>query len=160
MAKKNKARVLFVCLGNICRSPTAQGMFEKLALEYADAIEVEADSAGTAAYHVGQAPDSRSQEAARQRGVDLSAQRARQVTAHDYDRFDLLLAMDESNHSELLRRAPAGRNDRVQLFMSYAPHMETSEVPDPYYGGPDGFDSVLDLVEEAGRGLLDKLTRA
>ncbi len=150
-------RVLFVCLGNICRSPTAEAVFRDLLRREASGLAIEADSAGTQAYHVGSPPDARAVAAARRRGIDMSELRARIVEAADFERFDLLLAMDEQNYRELLGMAPRERRDRVRLFLEYAPDLGRREVPDPYYGGATGFEDVLDLVEEAGRGLLAAL---
>ena len=147
-------RVLFVCSGNICRSPTAEGVFRGLveAAELAGAIE--ADSAGVGAWHVGEPPDARSQEAALRRGIDLSGQRARQVKRGDFTRFDLVLAMDRGHRRELGRLCPAGEAGRLRLFLEFAPDLRVREVPDPYYGGEDGFETVLDMVEAGAAGLL------
>ena len=150
-------RVLFVCMGNICRSPTAEAVFRDLQRREAAEFAIEADSAGTHAYHVGSAPDARTVAAARRRGIDMSMLRARVVEAVDFERFDLLLAMDEQNYRHLLRMAPPERRDRVRLFLEFAPEQGRREVPDPYYGGPTGFEDVLDLAEEAARGLLAAL---
>ena len=155
-----RRRVLFVCMGNICRSPTAEAVFRELVRREAAEHAIEADSAGTHAYHVGSAPDARTIAAARRRGIDMSQLRARIVERDDFDRFDLLLAMDEQNYRHLLGMAPMERRDRVRLFLEFAPALERREVPDPYYGGPTGFEDVLDLVEEAARGLLAELTAA
>ena len=152
-------KILFVCLGNICRSPTAEVVFRTLAASQAGDLAVEADSAGTADYHIGAAPDARSQEAARRRGYDMSALRARTIAAEDFERFDLILAMDQDNLSALSSRAPPALRSRVRLFLEFAPELGTTEVPDPYYGGPNGFEEVLDLVEGAARGLLAHLRR-
>lgn len=152
-------RVLFVCLGNICRSPTAEGVFRKLVVEQGWAERIEIDSAGTHAYHVGAPPDARAQAAARRRGVDLSALRGRQALAQDFERFDYVLAMDRENLENLLAICPTGLEHKLQLFMEFAPGREEDEVPDPYYGGPGGFDRVLDMVEAAARGLLEDIRR-
>ncbi len=149
--------ILFVCLGNICRSPTAEAVFRALAAREAPDVEVSTDSAGTAGYHVGSAPDARAQEAARRRGYDMSGRRARMVEPRDFERFDLILAMDRSNWSALRQAAPRAARERVRLFLEYAPDLEVLEVPDPYYGGPNGFEEVLDLIEAASRGLLQDL---
>ncbi|WP_207061098.1 low molecular weight protein-tyrosine-phosphatase [Motiliproteus sp. SC1-56] len=151
--------VLFVCLGNICRSPTAHGVFLRLIEEAGLEGRVAVDSAGTAAYHIGKAPDPRTREAAVRRGYDLSALRARQVEPEDFQRFDYILAMDNSNLADLRDLAPAGGRARVQLFLEFAGSGAPSEVPDPYYGGADGFDQVLDLVEGAARGLLVEINQ-
>jgi len=147
-----KNRVLFVCLGNICRSPTAEGVCTHLARQRGMAVT--ADSAGTGGWHVGEPPDRRAIAAASSRGYDISALRARQVGRADFDRFDLILGMDESNIAALERLRPAMSETPVEPFLRYAPGPET-EVPDPYYDG--GFDRVIELVEMAGRGLLDAL---
>lgn len=152
-------RVLFVCTGNICRSPTADGVFRSMvaAAGLADAIGV--DSAGTHDYHVGEAPDARAQSHARRRGYDLSPLRARQVTADDFYSFDLILAMDRGHLRFLRGLAPAGYKG-LRVLMSYATDSEPSpgsDVPDPYYGGADGFEHVLDMIERAAAGLLRTL---
>ena len=150
-------RVLFVCLGNICRSPTAEGVFRATvdAAGLAGAIEI--DSAGTGAWHVGQPPDSRAQAAARQRGFDLSAQRARQVKSDDFAAFDHIVAMDRNNLATLSAAAPDAARHKMRLFMDFAPGVGEAEVPDPYYGGTDGFADVLDMVEAASVGLLEHI---
>lgn len=152
--------VLFVCLGNICRSPTAHGVFlERLARRGLEDL-IRVDSAGTGDWHIGCAPDPRTQEAAARRGYDLSALRARQVEPADFGRFHYILAMDSQNLRDLRRLRPAGFSGELDLFLRYARGVSEREVPDPYYGGPDGFDRVLDLVENAADGLLDALVRA
>ncbi len=152
-------RVLFVCLGNICRSPTAEGVF-RTTVQRAGLIEhIEIDSAGTHAYHVGEPPDARAQEAARRRGVDLSSLRGRKATRTDFERFDYLLAMDKENYQNLMAICPPGRADKVRLFLEFAPHRPEREVPDPYFGGDAGFERVLDMIEEASAGLLAHLRR-
>jgi protein-tyrosine phosphatase len=149
-----KTKVLFVCMGNICRSPTAEGVFRHK-IEMAGMNDrVEIDSAGTHAYHVGEPPDQRAQAAALQRGFDLSSQRARRVRASDFTEFDYVLAMDRPNLDDLLAICPDDCQDRVQLFLNFAEQSPTREVPDPYYGGGNGFETVLDLVEAASEGLL------
>lgn len=153
-------RILFVCLGNICRSPTAEGVFRALAGREAPQIPLHADSAGTADYHVGAPPDRRTQAAALRRGYDLSALRARQVEQADFERFDLLLAMDESNLAELHALAPAGARGRVKRLLEFAPEAGRLDVPDPYYGTAPDFDLVVDLVERGARGLLRTLAAA
>jgi protein-tyrosine phosphatase len=151
-------KVLFVCLGNICRSPTAEGLFRKLVAEKGFDSIIEIDSAGTHAYHVGSPPDPRAQAAARRRGVDLSGLRGRQATRADLERFDYILAMDRENMANLLAICPDGLERKVRLFMEFAPDWPL-EVPDPYFGGPAGFDRVLDMLEEAARGLLEDIRR-
>ncbi len=154
-------RILFVCMGNICRSPSAEGVFRSLLAARAPQLSVEIDSAGTHDYHVGEPPDRRSIAAACRRGIDLSALRARTVRAADFDYYDLILAMDEENLRELRRRAPTQRHDRIRLMMELVPAATVHAVPDPYYGGPQGFEQVLDLLEEAAEGLLvEILSRA
>lgn len=152
-------KVLFVCMGNICRSPTAEGVFRKVVAEQGLAPRVIIDSAGTHAYHIGEPPDRRSQQAAQRRGVDLSALRARRVEVQDFEQFDYVLAMDEENRAGLLAICPEPLQHRVQLFLEYAPHLDEASVPDPYYGGPAGFERVLDLVEEASHGFVAHLRR-
>ncbi len=150
-------RVLFVCLGNICRSPTAEGVLRGLiARESFDGI-ARIDSAGTANYHCGAPPDLRSQRAARARGYDLSALRARQFIDRDFTDFDLILAMDRQNLADIERCAPVADRHKVQLFLAYLPGSSHLEVPDPYYGGVEGFETVLDLCEAAGLGLIAQL---
>jgi protein-tyrosine phosphatase len=153
-------RVLFVCLGNICRSPTAEGVFRKLVIEEGLVELIEIDSAGTHAYHIGEPPDARAQAAARRRGVDLSQLRGRQALAEDIERFDYVLAMDRENYENLLDISPEGLTHKVKLFMEFAPHRPEREVPDPYFGGPAGFDRVLDMIEEAAQGLLEDIRRS
>lgn len=152
-------RILFVCLGNICRSPTAAVVFRAIASREAPDIQLEIDSAGTAGYHVGESPDSRTRQAAARRGYDLSALRARVVESRDFERFDLILAMDRENLRALEHRAPVAARERLRLFLDFAPEAGVSEVPDPYYGGPNGFENVLDLIEAASRGLIEHLRR-
>ncbi len=152
-----KAKVLFVCMGNICRSPTAQGVFEKVVREQGLEKMVHIDSAGTHAYHVGEKPDPRSRQAASARGIDLSPQRARRVSDEDFEVFDLVLAMDRDNYANLANICPPHYLDKVRLFLEFAGEVSEEEVPDPYYGGPRGFEHVLDLVEAASEGLLDHL---
>lgn len=146
--------VLFVCTGNICRSPTAEAVFRARVATAGLAARIGADSAGLGDWHVGEAPDPRTQDAARGRGYDLSRLRARQVRAADFDDFNLLLAMDRGHERALRRLAPPARIARVRLFLDYADGVGVREVPDPYYGGADGFEHVLDLVEAGVDGLL------
>jgi protein-tyrosine phosphatase len=151
-------RVLFVCMGNICRSPLAQGVFEDLVQREGLEEEVFVDSAGTGRWHVGSPPDERAQRSASSRGLDLSTQRARQVTPDDCQSFDYILTMDEENYravSALCRESGA----EVRPFLDYAPDRPETEVPDPYYSGSDGFEHALDLVEEASEGLLEEIKK-
>jgi protein-tyrosine phosphatase len=150
-------RILFVCMGNICRSPTAEGVFRRLVQTRAPDLNIEIDSAGTHSYHVGDPPDPRMVAAAMRRGIDLSALRARTVRTSDFEYYDLILAMDEENLAELLRRSPPAHRRRLRLMMDYAPAAVSRAVPDPYYGGAQGFEDVLDLLEEAAEGLLREL---
>ncbi|HEF5871970.1 TPA: low molecular weight phosphotyrosine protein phosphatase [Burkholderia cenocepacia] len=152
-----RVAICFVCLGNICRSPTAEGVMRRQVDAAALADRIAIDSAGTGDWHVGEPPDTRAQAAARSRGYDLSALRARQVSAADFERFDLLLAMDEANLAELRRRCPPQYRDKVRLLMEFAPGATETEVADPYFGGAQGFEQVLDQVERACAGLLDTL---
>jgi protein-tyrosine phosphatase len=152
-------RLLFVCMGNICRSPSAEGVFRRVLAERAPQLTIEIDSAGTHDYHVGRPPDRRAIAAARRRGIDLSELRARRVSAEDFERYDLILVMDEENLDELRRRAPARYHDRIRLLMEFAPEATSRRVPDPYYGGASGFEEVLDLLEEAAEGLLQELLK-
>ncbi|MDD2723855.1 MAG: low molecular weight phosphotyrosine protein phosphatase [Methylovulum sp.] len=152
-----KIKVLFVCMGNICRSPTAEGVFTKLIADRYLEKQFAVDSAGTHAYHVGDAPDLRAQKAARNRGVELTHLRARKFTRGDFEDFDFILAMDNDNFSILTDACPDEHKDKVRLFLDYAPHLIVREVPDPYYGGSYGFERVLDLVEEASVGFLAAL---
>ncbi|WP_187360123.1 low molecular weight protein-tyrosine-phosphatase [Chitinolyticbacter meiyuanensis] len=146
--------VLMVCTGNICRSPTADGVLRQLVRDAGLAGEIEVDSVGTHDYHVGEAPDRRAQSHAKRRGYDLSTLRAREVSAADYRHFDLILAMDEGHLSILQRRCPAELRHKIHLFLEFASAHAEREVPDPYYGGPEGFEHVLDLVEDGCAGVL------
>lgn len=150
----SKISVLFVCMGNICRSPTAAGVFRKFVSDAGLAELVEIDSAGTHAYHVGEPPDRRAAAAAERRGFDLSGQQARRVTTEDFLRFDYILAMDHDNREMLRAAAMEDHHERIRLFLEFGSDPSRQEVPDPYYGGAVGFERVLDLVEDASRGLL------
>jgi protein-tyrosine phosphatase len=150
---ETKASVLFVCLGNICRSPTAHGVFRQLVFDQGLSNVIAVDSAGTGSWHVGEAPDGRAQLAARRRGYELADLRARQVTVQDFKRFDYVVAMDKDNLENLRRLVPTDYAGRLCLLLDFADGTE-DEVPDPYYGGDQGFDRVLDMTEQASRGLL------
>jgi protein-tyrosine phosphatase len=149
--------VLFVCTGNICRSPTADGVLRRLVKDAGLEARVRVDSAGTHDYHVGEPPDERAQQHARRRSYDLGALRARQVLAGDFEAFDLILAMDRGHLRILRRLAPPEHRHKLRLFMEFASAREVDEVPDPYYGGAAGFERVLDMVEDAARGILEDL---
>lgn len=152
--------ILFVCLGNICRSPTAAGVFRYVAAREAPQLDLQVDSAGTGDYHIGDPPDPRSQRAALRRGIDLSAMRARQVTVRDFERFHFILAMDRDNLKTLEAIRPSGSTAVLRLFLDYADCVRESEVPDPYYGGSEAFERVLDLTMQASQGLIAALLRA
>ena len=152
-----KHRLLFVCLGNICRSPMAEGAFRRAAAEEGVLDLFEIDSAGLGDWHVGQAPDHRAQKAAGRRGIDISGQSARQVGKGDFARFDLVLAMDGANYDDLKQIAPKDQRHKIRRFLDFAPHAGTKDVPDPFFGEAEGFDHALDLIEEAARGLLAEL---
>ena len=152
-------KVLFVCMGNICRSPTAEGVFRQFLRKKKLDGRVEVDSAGTHGYHVGEAPDQRTQRAAASRGYDLSNMRARKVAPQDLDYFDLILAMDHNNLEVLKRICPPEKYERLGLFMTYAKKFDDDEVPDPYYGLGHGFDLVLDMVEDAANGLIESIEK-
>jgi len=154
-----RVRVLFVCMGNICRSPTAQGVFRKLSETQGLQAVVETDSAGTHAYHAGEPPDRRARKTALRRGIDLSDLRARLVEPEDFRRFEYVLAMDQGNFHDLSRICPPGAEHKLRLFMDFAPHLRIREVPDPYYGTAGGFERVFDLVEAASVGLLADIRR-
>lgn len=148
--------ILFVCLGNICRSPAAEGVFLELLRGSPVASRVRVDSAGTAAYHEGESADARMRAHAKRRGYELPSI-ARAVVPSDFDRFDRILAMDASNRRELVRRAPEAAKSRVRLYRDYDDLGRGHDVPDPYYGGPEGFEEVLDIVVRCGRNLLLEL---
>ena len=153
-------KVLFVCLGNICRSPTAEGVFRRLIIENGLKNKIMIESAGTHAYHINEPPDARAQKAALARGVDLSTIRGRQVTAKDIQVFDYVLAMDTENRQYLATMAPDGTGRKIQLLLDYATNTKLREVPDPYYGGGGkGFELVLDIIEDASQGLLSDIEK-
>jgi protein-tyrosine phosphatase len=151
-------RVLFVCMGNICRSPLAQGVFENLVRREGLEGEIFVDSAGTLSYHVGRAPDPRAQESARRRGLDLDSQRARRIQPEDCEEFDYVLTMDEENY-QAVEALCRGGGAEVRPFLDFAAARVGTEVPDPFYGGPEGFEHVVDLVEEASEGLLEEIKK-
>ncbi len=156
MDHEARISILFVCMGNICRSPTAEGVFRHYVAEAGLDDLFEIDSAGTHAYHVGEPPDRRAQQAAERRGFTLSHLRARRVAPEDFERFHYIIAMDQDNLLMLHEQADAAQRDRIRLLLEFGSGPET-EVPDPYYGGATGFERVLDLVEDASRGLLESL---
>lgn len=160
MSRERTSAVLFVCLGNICRSPTAHGVLAQRLREQGLEGRVQVDSCGTGDWHVGRPPDARAREAAARRGYDLNDLRARQVTRADFARFDYILAMDASNLADLERLRPEDHSGHLGLLLEFAPHAPRREVPDPYYGGEDGFGEVLDLVEAAVDGLLEEILGA
>ncbi len=155
---REKLGVLFVCMGNICRSPTAEGVFRHYVAEAGLADLFDIDSAGTHAYHVGEPPDKRAQQAAERRGFSLADIRARRVAPEDFERFHHIIVMDQDNLVLLQEQADAAQRAKIRLFLEYTAGPET-EVPDPYYGGATGFERVLDLVEDASRGLLEALRK-
>lgn len=146
-------------MGNICRSPTAEGVFRKKVADAGLTDVILIDSSGTHAYHVGASPDRRAQQAASGRGYDLSDLIGRQVSDNDFERFDYILAMDQDNMDNLHRRCPDRHRHKLALFLSFSGRYKDQEVPDPYYGGEQGFDLVLDMVEDAAQGLLDAISR-
>ncbi len=156
LKNKEKIKVLFVCMGNICRSPTADAVMTAMVKEKGLDKQIIIDSAGTHAYHVGEMSDRRSAQVARQRGYDMDYIRARKVTLSDFEEFDYILAMDEDNYQILMDLCPDEHCHKVAKFLSYS-NTGQSNVPDPYYGGPQGFEKVFDLVEKGCQGLLDKI---
>ncbi len=159
MLKQEAFKVLFVCMGNICRSPTAEAVFRAKVKDAGIERHVAIDSAGTHGFHQGEAPDVRAQRAGKKRGYDLEPLRARQITKDDFVAFDLILAMDWENHAHLQQIAPRQYHHKIKLMMSFATEHESAVVPDPYYGGPDGFEVVLDYVEDAATNLIDFVRR-
>ena len=150
-------KVLFVCTGNICRSPTAEGVFRALVEAQGLGAHIFADSAATHGYHIGDPPDARTVAAAKARGFELGALRARKVTAADFTHFDLILAMDRGHLAHLEALRPKGGRAELKLFLAYHPESPSTDVPDPYYGGPEGFEEVLDLCEAASQALLAEI---
>ena len=150
--------VLFVCTGNICLSPTAEGQFRALVAQHGLGESFRIDSAATHAYHIGKGPDPRTVQAAAQRGLDLAPLRARQVGVSDFHDFHAIIAMDRGHLEILHHLAPPNAGAEVSLFLDHAPHTGLRDVPDPYYGGPEGFEQVLDLIEAGCRGLLAHLS--
>ncbi|MFO7541304.1 MAG: low molecular weight protein-tyrosine-phosphatase [Thiobacillus sp.] len=150
-------KVLFVCMGNICRSPMAEGIFRKAVREAGLDTHVEADSAGTHAYHVGDTPDQRAQEAVRRRGADISQLRGRKVSDADFEAFDYILVMDGDNYSKLIKRAPARHHAKIRRLLSFSRKYPNLDVVDPYYGGTQGFEDNLDMIEDAVQGLLKEI---
>ena len=155
----SKTKALFICMGNICRSPTAEGVFRDKARKAGLEKQIEIDSAGTHDYHIGSAPDARAQNAALGRGYDLSTLRGRQVSDQDFAAFDYILAMDRDNLRNLLRRCPEQYKHKVRLYLAFSRRFPNLNVPDPYYGGSQGFEQVLDMVEDAAEGLLAEIAR-
>ncbi len=147
-------KVLFVCMGNICRSPTAEGVFQHHLAAQGLEGQVSVDSAGTHGWHAGNPPDPRSVSAARDRGIDISYVRSRKVRPSDFTEFDYILAMDRDNLNDMVDAAVKDGTARVQLFLEFASDLDATDVPDPYYGGESGFDHVLDLIEAASEGLI------
>lgn len=156
MGDKPTISVLFVCMGNICRSPTAEGVFRHLVTDSGLDEHVHIDSAGTHAYHVGEPPDRRARAAAERRGISLEDIQARRVQPDDFERFSYIIAMDQDNLAILEEQSEGAHREKLRLFLEFSSGPE-KEVPDPYYGGATGFERVLDLVEDAGRGLLEEL---
>jgi protein-tyrosine phosphatase len=153
-----KTKVLFICLGNICRSPIAEGTFRSILAQRGFSSQFTIDSAGLGSWHIGSPPDVRAQAAMRARGIDISGQRARRICAEDFTAFDLILAMDRSNRDGLLKLAPRDRRDKIKLLLEYAPNLSVQEIPDPFFGDAEGFDYVCQLIDAACRGLFVSLT--
>lgn len=159
MTDQKTISVMFVCMGNICRSPTAHGVFRELVQRAGLQGQIDIASSGTHDYHVGHPPDHRSQQAAQRRGIDISDLRAQQITAEDLERFDYVLVMDQANYRLVMQVCPEALRYKVRLFLEFAPQYKLRDVPDPYYGAGNGFERVLDLVEDASMGLLKALKR-
>ena len=141
-----------MCLGNICRSAMAEGVFKAKA--QAEGLEVHTDSAGTSSWHIGEEPDPRAQEATLRRGIDISDQRGHQMTREDFAAFDYIIAMDTSNLAKLRALGANDHHHKLHMMLSFADGIDETEIPDPYYGGPDGFEDVLDMIEAASAGLI------
>jgi len=156
---KNNVSVVFVCMGNICRSPTAEGVFRHLVRQEGLDDWITTDSAGTHAYHIGEQPDHRAQQTALSRGIDLSDLRGRKAIENDFHEFDYVLAMDDDNYRLLENICPAGLESKLSLFLNFSNEFSETQVPDPYYGGDQGFEHVFDLVESASHGLLQDIKR-
>ena len=159
MKNDKQVSVLFVCMGNICRSPTAEGVFRHLVQQEGHDNWITTDSAGTHAYHIGEQPDRRAQQTARSRGINLSDLRGRKAIKNDFKEFDYVLAMDDDNYQILEGMCPSGLKDKLSLFLDFSKEYSETQVPDPYYGGDQGFEHVFDLVESASRGLLKDITK-
>jgi len=159
MNEKEKYSILFICMGNICRSPTAEGVFRNIVAREGLVDLIRIDSAGTHSYHVGEPPDPRARQAALGRGVDLSGIRARRFDVGDFYAFQRILVMDAYNRTCVLDQRPPDATASLGYFLDHAPHLKTREVPDPYYGGPQGFERVLDMIEDAAEGLLSDIRR-
>ena len=159
MSNKENVSVLFVCMGNICRSPTAEGVFRYLVQQEGLNDWITTDSAGTHAYHIGEQPDRRAQQTALSRGINLSDLRARKAIKNDFHEFDYILAMDNDNYLILESLCPPGHEDKLSLFLDFSKEYSETQVPDPYYGGDQGFEHVFDLVDSASRGLLEDIKK-
>ena len=159
MSNKENVSVLFVCMGNICRSPTAEGVFRYLVQQEGHDDWITTDSAGTHAYHIGEQPDRRAQQTALGRGINLSDLRARKAIKNDFHEFDYILAMDDDNYQILESLCPSGLEDKLSLFLDFSKEYSETQVPDPYYGGDQGFEHVFDLVDSASHGLLEDIKK-
>ncbi len=151
-------RILFVCMGNICRSPSAEGVFRRIVEDCGLSDQFEIDSAGTGGWHVGSPPDRRAQQAAKSSGIDLSTLRARQFTKTDFEEFDLIIAMDDNNLNHLTNMATLEQSQKIKLLLEFSSQYDEREVPDPYYGGHHGFEDVLDMIEDSCKQLLKALS--
>ncbi len=154
---QNKVKVMFVCMGNICRSPSAEAVFHYMVQTSGLRDYIEVASSGTHDYHVGGPADQRSHAAALQRGIDMSSHRAQHFKKQHFEDYDYIVVMDRTNHEHVMRHCPAHQQDKVHYFLDFAPQLNIKEVPDPYYGGEDGFEHVLDLVEAASAGLMAEI---